>query len=139
MWEKALALLTGPRPEEPDCFIHRDYHPGNVLWSRGRLTGAVDWINASCGPAPIDVGHCRLNLATLHGVETADRFLAVYQSLTGQKVEHHPYWDIITAIEWLPQPRVFAGWRDMGLPQLTPEVVRARLDEHVAAAVARLS
>ena len=24
-------------------FVHGDFHPGNVLWQRGRVTGVVDW------------------------------------------------------------------------------------------------
>ncbi len=137
-WEKAFDLLAGPAPEAPECFIHRDYHPGNVVWSHGQLTGVVDWINASWGPASIDVGHCRLNLATLYDVETADRFLAIHHSLTGRRYEYHPYWDVITAFEFLPDPEVFPGWHDMGLRDLSTELIRSRLDDHVAAAVARL-
>ena len=45
------------------CFIHRDYHPGNTLWAEGRLTGVVDWVGGSWGPPSVDLGHMRLNLA----------------------------------------------------------------------------
>ena len=137
-WERVLALLAGPTPETPRCFIHRDYHPGNVLWSRNRLTGVVDWTNASFGPPGIDAGHCRRNLAQLYGVEVADRFLDIYRTVAGQSYEHHPYWDAVTAIDCLPEPGVFPGWPELGLRDLTTALVRSRLDDYVASIVARL-
>ena len=33
----------------PATLLHDDYHPGNVLWSRGRLTSVVDWTGAGFG------------------------------------------------------------------------------------------
>ena len=58
-WEEAFQLVQGQRPESRECFIHRDYHPANVLWQDGRVSGIVDWPSACRGPAGIDVGHCR--------------------------------------------------------------------------------
>lgn len=136
-WEKALSLLGGPSPRAKPCFIHRDYHPTNVLWSRGRLTGIVDWVNASHGPAIVDIGHCRLNLAALYGVEVADRFLVACRALMPD-VEYHPYWDVLTAIEWLPEPGVFPGWQRAVEQRLTIDIVRSRLDDYVSSVVARL-
>ena len=97
MWWKAIEVFEGPPPVVECCFIHRDYHPGNVLWSRGRVSGVVDWGHASIGSPYADVGHCRVNLAYQFGQEAADRFLARYQDLTGRR-EYHPYWDIVAAI-----------------------------------------
>jgi aminoglycoside phosphotransferase (APT) family kinase protein len=34
-WQRAFALAAAPAPETRHCFIHRDYHHGNTLWSRG--------------------------------------------------------------------------------------------------------
>ena len=31
--------------------LHRDFDPGNVLWRRGTVSGAVDWQDARTGPA----------------------------------------------------------------------------------------
>ena len=73
-------------------FLHRDFHPGNVLWTGAAVTGLVDWASAAIGPAAADVGHCRWNLARKLGLPAADRFLA----LTG--VAHHPYWDVAAAL-----------------------------------------
>jgi aminoglycoside phosphotransferase (APT) family kinase protein len=97
VWWTAIEVFEGPPPVVERCFIHRDYHPGNVLWSRGRVTGIVDWGHASIGSPYADVGHCRVNLAYQVGQEAAHRFLAHYQDLTGRR-GYHPYWDIVAAI-----------------------------------------
>ncbi len=73
-------------------FLHRDFHPGNVLWTDGAVTGLVDWASAAIGPAAADAGHCRWNLARTLGQDAADRFLA----LTG--LAYHPYWDVVAAL-----------------------------------------
>jgi aminoglycoside phosphotransferase (APT) family kinase protein len=43
VWWKAIEVFDGPPPMVEHSFIHRDYHPGNVLWSRGKVSGVVDW------------------------------------------------------------------------------------------------
>jgi aminoglycoside phosphotransferase (APT) family kinase protein len=137
-WQRALDIVHGPRPATTRCFIHRDYHPANVLWSRGRLSGVIDWINASWGPPEIDVAHCRHNLVCVSGIAMADRFLEAYRSLTG--AEHDPYWDLLCVLDsgFLSGTSVFEGWEEIGLTGLTPAVVRRRLDAYVAALVARM-
>ncbi len=140
-WRKARRLLSEPAPRARASFIHRDYHPGNALWARGRLTGIVDWTNASWGPDEIDVAHCRLNLALLQGTEAAGRFLAAYRAVTGS--DYNRYWDLVqvfdTGFAWATQAGVFGGWRDAGVRGLTLRLMRGRLDEFVARAVANAS
>ncbi len=87
---------VGPQPR----FVHRDFHPGNVLWSKGRSTGVVDWANACRGPWGCDVAHCRAQLILQAGTDAADRFLAVEQSLTGRRLD--PYWEIASVLEHGP-------------------------------------
>jgi hypothetical protein len=75
--------------------IHRDYHPQNTLWSRLRLTGVVDWTQASRGPPALDLGHMRWNLVADYGQGVADRFLACYRAATGAAPGDQP-----TGISW---------------------------------------
>lgn len=97
LWELALQLWRSAEPPYEACFIHRDFHPGNVLWFRGALTGVVDWVNTCVGPAGIDIATCLWNLHDWAGAETATAFVAAYEQLTGGP--HHPYWDVAKIVE----------------------------------------
>jgi aminoglycoside phosphotransferase (APT) family kinase protein len=103
VWLAAIeALDTGP-PAEERSFVHRDYHPGNVLWHGGRVSGLVDWVNASIGSPWVDVGHCRVNLASQVGQPAVDRFLDHYRAASGRTDDYHPYWDIAAALGGLDE------------------------------------
>lgn len=139
LWARAIGIVAGPRPATRECFIHRDYHPCNILWQGGRISGIIDWPNACRGAAGIDVAWNRGNLASLCGVAAADRFLAAYQSLAGASFDYHPFWDLIVAIEGLPgPPGVYPGWTAFGVRHLTDDIVRERDDEYLASVMARL-
>jgi aminoglycoside phosphotransferase (APT) family kinase protein len=102
MWERVLEVLEDPAPEEATAgtravgFIHRDYHPGQVLWVDGKVSGLVDWTTGCLGPRGIDLARMRLNLAGSHGADLAERFLAAYRRASGAD-PHHPYWDLLDA------------------------------------------
>jgi hypothetical protein len=119
MWERAIERHAAGPPEFSPVFIHRDYHPRNVLWASGRVSGIVDWAWAGAGPAMVDVAHCRLNLVLGIGVDAADRFLAA----TTDPSAYDPVWDLLDAVDALPD-------LDDGRTAL------ARLDEWVARQVA---
>jgi aminoglycoside phosphotransferase (APT) family kinase protein len=127
-WDRAIEVATGPPPGGPAAFIHRDYHPGNTLWTAGTLTAIVDWTTASWGAPSVDVAHMRANLAMSFGVDAADEFLAAYRQVVGGSVAHEPYWDLRVATDFLPDLQ----------PGRRPSASVARLDEFVARAVARL-
>jgi aminoglycoside phosphotransferase (APT) family kinase protein len=97
LWRRAIAVFEGPAPSGAPVFIHRDFHPGNVLWEQGVLRGVVDWVNASIGPPDADLGHCRLNLACRFGQPAADRFLDLYREVSGRE-DYRPYWDVAAAL-----------------------------------------
>ena len=100
-WAGAVAAVREAPPPAVPTLIHRDYHPENTLWSRGRLTGVVDWTQASWGPPELDVAHMRWNLAADHGQQVADQFLACYRAITGRALEHQPYWDLVSLLDVL--------------------------------------
>jgi hypothetical protein len=110
-----------------------------VLWSNGRVSGVVDWVNACRGPAGIDVAWCRHNLANLHGLPVADDFLAAYIEAAGSDFDYDPYWDLMSVVELLPgPPSMYEGWRAGGVPSISNAVMRERVDLYVASLVARL-
>jgi aminoglycoside phosphotransferase (APT) family kinase protein len=138
LWEKAIEIVQGTRPEAPKCFIHRDYHQTNVLWQGGKISGVVDWVNACRGPAGIDLGHCRWNLSGLYGVTAADMFLDAYLSLAGDEFRYDAYWDLISVIEGLPgPPDVYAGWVAFGVRHLDDNLMRERADAYLTSLMAR--
>jgi aminoglycoside phosphotransferase (APT) family kinase protein len=123
-WERAIEVHAGPPPSTERAFIHRDFHPGNVLWVGDRVSGVVDWCNASIGVPEADLGHCRINLTREVGDERADRLTVRYRERSGRG-EIHPYWDLVAAVGMLD----LVGTDFVWLPAL---------DDFVARAVARL-
>ena len=101
----AMHLLTvrgngGQRRQA--VLLHRDFHPGNVLWRRGAVCGLVNWVGACTGPAVADVAHCRVNLLIV-GADAAGRFTAMRQSAAG--TAYHPWADVVTIIGLLDSLR----------------------------------
>ncbi|WP_067799291.1 aminoglycoside phosphotransferase family protein [Actinomadura formosensis] len=102
LWERAFEVAARPAPEAPARFIHRDYHTDNTLWSYGRLTGVVDWSDASSGPAAVDIARMRRGLALRYGPSVADRFLSAFDQVSGGHL-HDPYWDVRCLLDLLPE------------------------------------
>ena len=51
----------------PPTLIHDDYHPGNVLWHRGRISAIVDWTVPGIGQAAADACYLRLDVSLVRG------------------------------------------------------------------------
>ena len=98
VWERAVEISRGPAPDLPAVLLHRDFHPGNVLWRYGRVSEVVDWLGACSGPAPADVAHCRINLLAM-GAEVASRFTVRWEQVAG--ATYHPWGDVVTVVGFL--------------------------------------
>jgi len=109
LWKRAIAAVPVPLPTAVPRLLHRDYHPENTLWSRGRLTGIVDWTQASVGPAGLDVAHMRWNLVVGFGVRPAHRFLRAYRAAAGTALPDQAVWDLVSVLDLVctagPLPR----------------------------------
>lgn len=131
LWQQALDCRRAPAPEYSPVFIHRDYHPVNVLWQDGQISGVVDWPNGCLGPAGVDVGHCRINLAQMYNADAADEFLKFY-CLAAPDFVYHPYWDLDTIFDWcIPMPEFYEPWRQFGLDYLRAEELQARINSYL--------
>ncbi|CUR61814.1 putative phosphotransferase enzyme family protein [metagenome] len=128
LWQDAFALLRTNAPDHEPCFIHRDFQPRNVLWRDGQVSGVVDWVETSVGPAWLDVAHCSTNLAILHGGEAADRFAAAYVARTGREPQH--YFDVMDIVGFLPPPG------KEGFIEAAAE--RRRLEERLSTVMSRI-
>ena len=102
LWSDAFALLRTKPPAFEPCFIHRDFQPRNVLISGRRISGVVDWVETSMGPAWLDVAHCATNIAIIHGNDAAATFEAAYTVRTG--IEAERYFDVMDVVGFLPPP-----------------------------------
>lgn len=118
LWEKAIHLWRNAIPAHRPTFIHRDFHPGNVLWSRSRMTGVVDWANSCRGPVGCDLAHCRANLRALAGPDAGQDFVAAYESVTGETL--HPFWVMASHLENSHQ-----HWTEERLAVGEPDLARA--------------
>lgn len=139
LYGEAFARLAEPPPSYEETFLHRDFHPGNVLVDHGRVTGVVDWVETSTGPVDLDVAHCATNLAGLHGVGAARTFRRAYVERGGvldQDPRASAYWQLLDLVAFLPGPSgresgatadvIERTWRGSGRPDLRVDVARAR-------------
>jgi aminoglycoside phosphotransferase (APT) family kinase protein len=153
-WQTAIDICALPAPVGPVCFIHRDFHPGNVLIEAGSVSGIVDWPNACIGPPEIDVAHCKINLAITHGLDAANRFGAEFGTGFGAEFgtgfgtgfgtdpKRQAYWDLIDCLEMFedgqsPDVSGINALHALGAPQLTTALINDRYDEYVTDAVHR--
>ena len=115
----------------PNVLIHNDFHPGNVMFSRRRLTAVVDWPLAATGQPASDVAFCRLDSGLMLGLDVADLILEAYEAETGERLPDRGWWDLVAASR---AETDLDTWTESyaGLSDVTYDVVKARFDAFVA-------
>jgi aminoglycoside phosphotransferase (APT) family kinase protein len=136
LWRAAIALVADDRRPPSTCFIHRDYQHFNVLWSREKLTGVIDWVQASVGAPDIDVGHCRLNLTLLFSADVAERFRHMYEAEAGRKVD--PWWDLQSLLIYGPDFKRFLPIQVDGRAPFDVEGMTRRMEDVLERTLRRL-
>lgn len=136
VWKAAFAVMEESPPKDRAVFLHGDFLPVNMLWSRGRITGLTDWNGVYRGSRAVDVGHCRRYLAALHSPEWSEHLRTLYESIAG--VTLHPWWDLYALLHhdenqptWIRGQ--VAGRRPVDVPGMT-----SRVEVAIAAALRRL-
>ncbi|WP_030960575.1 phosphotransferase family protein [Streptomyces sp. NRRL S-378] len=145
LWQRAVDVICREPPDYRACFLHRDFHPGNVLFTGEgdglQISGVVDWVETSWGPADLDVAHCSTALALLHGVSTGMQFSDLYVAAGGTLAEDHAshlYWRLLDALAFAPDAeKVAVPWREVGRADLTPTLLTRRLEGYLQALFAR--
>lgn len=138
LWTQAIDFVLQGQPDYAPVFIHRDYHPVNILWQNSQLSAVVDWTNGCRGPAGVDVAHCRANLWAMYGPEAAEQFRLIYEQVRGDGYVHHPYWDLDSVLGALPDPGYYPPWLAFGLGEINQSTLRQRCDAYLKMVVARL-
>lgn len=139
LWQRAVDAIRCDPPAYQGCFLHRDFHPGNVLFTgtndEPRISGIVDWVETSWGPADLDVAHCSTALALLHGVPAGMSFADRYVAAGGTLAEDgaaHLYWRLLDALGFAPDAeKVAVPWRELGREDLTAGVLTQRLEGYI--------
>ncbi|WP_330478285.1 aminoglycoside phosphotransferase family protein [Streptomyces platensis] len=143
-WAAAINVIRKPAPPYEGRFLHRDFHPGNVLFdvpppspAGPRITGVVDWAATSWGPTDLDVAHCSTNLALLHGPAWGLRFAEAYEEADGvlaATASERLYWQVRDGLAFSEEvQQVAQPWREAGRTDLTTRAVEERLDAYVTA------
>lgn len=101
-WRRAFEVLAGPAPAYEPTFLHRDFSHRNLLWSGEAITGVVDWVETSTGPAWLDAAHAASNLALAYDTRPALELLQHYAAESGTRADAH--WLVMDAVGYLPPP-----------------------------------
>lgn len=101
-WQEAFQMLDSPAPTYEPVFLHRDFSHRNLLWADDQISGVVDWVETSMGPAWLDIAHGATNLALAAGIDSALQFIESYEALTQTRRE--AYWFVMDAVGFLPAP-----------------------------------
>ena len=134
MWDEIEQLAPAAGPAT--ALVHLDFHPANTLWSRGRLSGVIDWENGARGWPAEDLTKCRTYLAISHGLVVADDLRAAYEAEIGGRIPLLALSDVAYCASLWPQVEARAyGWRQAGYPQVSTTGLESTLRQFVEAAL----
>jgi aminoglycoside phosphotransferase (APT) family kinase protein len=125
VWKAAFAVMAVAPPKDGSVFLHGDFLPVNMLWSRGRITGLTDWNGIHRGARAIDLGHCRRYLAVLYSPEWSEQLWSLYESIAGVTLD--PWWDLYALLHYDDSGAKWirgqvAGRRPVDVPGMTSRV-----------------
>ena len=120
-WERAAELVLHRTAWPTTTFIHRDFHPGNVLWRSGSVSGVVDWSASCLGDPATDVGHCRVNLLYSHGPAAARQFTATWEDICG--TTYDPWADVVEIMGFLDELRTMPQQSFPGIEEMLGSAV----------------
>lgn len=87
-----------PRPGKSQILMHGDFHPGNIVWHHGRLTGLVDWGGCRLGSRWFDLAYCRADVALLFGMRGVRRLTEHYVDVVDTHPVDLPVFDLMCGI-----------------------------------------
>ena len=138
--EAAVSAVTARLPSlSPELVVtHGDFHPGNILWHRGRITGVVDWSAARLDARYSELAYCRADVCLLLGPDVADRLAAAYSDIVGDTSDELAVYDVMWVFNIRHHAEVaLEAYRGQGyVPNF--QLSLSRLDEQLRRALQRL-
>jgi aminoglycoside phosphotransferase (APT) family kinase protein len=120
-------------------FNHGDFHPGNLVWAKHRLSGVVDWSGTRPGPRWSELAYFRVELAVLIDARLANAILRTYEQLTGHTSPMQAAWDLLHVLDGhTDMPFWLEAYRDQGRRDMTLDIGRTRLRRLAQSLLARL-
>ncbi|MEQ4206176.1 phosphotransferase [Actinopolymorpha sp. B9G3] len=103
--ERILGQL--PHSSEQAGLVHDDVALGNVIWAESKPV-LIDWEGAGSGPAGLDLGNARFEIAQQHGQQGADLLRQGWQQSSSEPLPADlDYWDLSAALN---TPANLAHW-----------------------------
>ena len=84
MLDTLFTRLVENALEQPQCFVHRDYHSRNLMLTDSRSPGIIDFQDAVRGPITYDLVSLLKDAYIRWPLEQVDRWVADYAELAGQ-------------------------------------------------------
>ena len=136
----AVSAVTARLPSlsSERVLAHGDFHPGNVLWLRGRISGVVDWSAARLDARWSELAYCSADVCLLLGPDVADRLADAYSEIVSATSDDLAVYDVM----WLFNIRHYAqvaldAYQQQGYaPSL--ELSLAHVDEQLRRVLSRL-
>jgi aminoglycoside phosphotransferase (APT) family kinase protein len=117
---------------------HGDFHPGNVLWQRGRVSGVVDWSGARLDSRWSELAYCRTEVCLLLGPDSADRLAAEYSTIVGDASDDLAVYDVMyVLLSRQYAAKALDAYREQG-HALNYQLSLEYLDEQLRRALKRL-
>ncbi|MBO0884924.1 MAG: aminoglycoside phosphotransferase family protein [Mycobacterium sp.] len=127
-----------PAPGSAPILMHGDFHPGNIIWRDGTLTGVLDWGGTRLGSRWFDLAYCRGDVALLFGMRGVRILTEHYVSIAGRSPVDLPVFDLMCGLaarqlgaQWL------RAFRHQGCTD-TPRQFAARVTPFLRQALAEL-
>lgn len=136
VWQAAFDAMQASPPEDDNVFMHGDFLPVNLLWSRDQISGLTDWNGIHRGSRAIDVGQFRRYLASLYAPRWAEELRIRYESITAIPI--HPWWDLYALLHHDNSASTSISRQTAGRRLIDHSGMTARVEVAVEGALKRL-
>jgi len=85
----------------PLCLLHRDFHPGNILFRTNGSPAVIDWTSADIGDFREDLAWTKMLASTFYSESLGDLFLKGYNSEYGKNINNIEYFEVLQILRRL--------------------------------------